>query len=191
DLSVAEQLVGAPLDDLLREQQEEIARLGLLVEASGRLLATLDLDALLPRVLELAQRTLEADAYALWRRDPASDRWTLQASSGLSDEYIRAAGRAVGRGERAARILDRIRRDARERRAARRPDVRRLVHGRHGRRRRLDRAFDRRARRSGQGRSSKRARRASADRPGRAARRAERDPHGATGASVRDHGRAP
>ena len=92
--------MGAPLDDLLREQHEEIARLGLLVEASGRLLATLDLDALLPRVLQLAQQTLEADAYSFWRRDPTSDRWALQASSGLSEGYVRAAGAAISGNER-------------------------------------------------------------------------------------------
>ena len=87
--------MGAPLDELFREQQEELARLGRLVQEAGHLLATLDLDTLLPRVLELAQRTLEADAYALWRRDASSDVWTLQASDGLSDTYIATAERAI------------------------------------------------------------------------------------------------
>src|SRR5438067_8864640 len=95
DLRVAEPVVGASFDDLLLEQQEEIARLGLLVEACSRLLATLDLDALLPQVLELARRTLAADAYGLWRRSPESNEWMLQASHGLSDAYVAVAGQAI------------------------------------------------------------------------------------------------
>jgi signal transduction histidine kinase len=91
---VTEQIVGPSVDDLLRRQEEELARLGVLVEAASRLLGTLDLDAVLPDVLELAQSTLEADAYALWRRDPG-DAWTVQASSGLSDEYVAAAPLAL------------------------------------------------------------------------------------------------
>jgi 3-hydroxyacyl-CoA dehydrogenase len=38
---VTEQIVGVSVDDLVHEQQEEIDRLGLLVEAAGRLLATI------------------------------------------------------------------------------------------------------------------------------------------------------
>jgi PAS domain S-box-containing protein len=67
----------------------------MLVEAAGRLLGTLDLDAVLPDVLALAQATLEADAYAVWRRDPVDDSWSLQTSSGLSDAYLAAAPRAI------------------------------------------------------------------------------------------------
>ncbi|MDP9284026.1 MAG: hypothetical protein M3P41_03595, partial [Actinomycetota bacterium] len=84
---MTEQTVGPSVEGLLREQQEEVARLGMLVEAAGRLLGTLDLDAVLPDVLALAQATLEADAYAIWRRDPVDERWSLQTSSGLSDAY--------------------------------------------------------------------------------------------------------
>jgi PAS domain S-box-containing protein len=92
---VTEQVVGVPVDDLGREQEAEIARLGLLVESAGRLLATLDLQQVLPNVLELARGTLAADAYALWRRDPASDEWSLQAVSGLSDRYVSEASEAI------------------------------------------------------------------------------------------------
>jgi len=92
---VAEQIVGPSVDELLREQQEELARLGTLVEAAGRLLGTLDLETVLPDVLALAQATLEADAYAIWRRDPVDGRWSLQASSGLSPEYLSAAPEAI------------------------------------------------------------------------------------------------
>src|SRR5262249_43436016 len=56
---------------------------------------TLDLDAVLPEVLELARSTLAVDAYSLWRRDPEQNRWNVQASSGLSKTYIEAAPRAI------------------------------------------------------------------------------------------------
>jgi PAS domain S-box-containing protein len=92
---VTEQIVGASVDDLLRRQEEEIARLEMLVEAAGRLLGTLDLDAVLADVLRLAQSTLAADAYALWRRDSRDGGWSLRASSGLSDEYLAAAPAAI------------------------------------------------------------------------------------------------
>jgi len=93
--SVTEQIVGPSVDELLRRQEEEISRLGMLVEAAGRLFGSLDLDAVLPDVLALAQATLDADAYALWRRRSLDGGWSLQASSGLSDEYVAAAPRAV------------------------------------------------------------------------------------------------
>ena len=83
------------VDELLPGQIEEIARLGMLVEAAGRLFGTLDLDAVLPDVLDLAQSTLAVDAYSLWRRDPYRNTWTLQASAGLSREYVSAAPAAI------------------------------------------------------------------------------------------------
>jgi signal transduction histidine kinase/GAF domain-containing protein len=91
---VTEQMVGASVDGLLEEQREEIGRLGLLVEAAGRLLATLDLDKVLPQVLELAKQTLTADGYALWRRQPDGE-WSLQAVAGLSDAYVAASQEAI------------------------------------------------------------------------------------------------
>ena len=87
--------MGVPVDDLLRDQQDEIARLQTLVEAAGSLLATLDLDAVLPRILELARASLAADSYALWRHDLARDEWGLQAYAGLSKEYVDAVGEAI------------------------------------------------------------------------------------------------
>src|SRR5215475_6599651 len=85
---VTEQMVGPSVDELLPGQTQEIARLGMLVEAAGRLFGTLDLDAVLPEVLELARSTLAVDAYSLWRLDPEQNRWFLQASSGLSATYV-------------------------------------------------------------------------------------------------------
>ena len=98
---MTEQIVGSSVDGLIREQQEEIARLGMLVDAAARLLGTLDLAAVLPDVLALAQATLEADAYAVWIRNQHSDSWGLQASSGLSESYIAAAPVAVSGNENA------------------------------------------------------------------------------------------
>jgi signal transduction histidine kinase len=92
---VTEQIVGASVDELLPGQTQEIARLGMLVEAAGRLFGTLDLGAVLPDVLDLAQSTLAVDAYALWRRDLDRGTWTLDASAGLSEEYVAAAPAAV------------------------------------------------------------------------------------------------
>jgi signal transduction histidine kinase/GAF domain-containing protein len=90
---VTEQMVGASVESILQEQREEIDRLGLLVEAAGRLLATLDLDQVLPQVLELAKQTLTADGYALWRR--VNGEWSLQAVAGISDNYVVAAQEAI------------------------------------------------------------------------------------------------
>ena len=87
-------MVGASVEGLLQEQREEIDRLGLLVEAAGRLLATLDLDEVLPQVLELAKEALTADGYSLWRRR-ADGEWSLQAVAGLSDAYVAASQEAI------------------------------------------------------------------------------------------------
>ena len=76
----------------------------MLVEAAGRLFGTLDLDAVLPDVLALAQSTLEADAYSLWRHDPDLDAWSMQASRrALGRLRRRGAGRDRGQREHASR----------------------------------------------------------------------------------------
>ena len=77
------------------DQERELERLRMLVECSGRLLATLDLDELLPQVLELARSSLDADAYALWRHGAVTETWDLSAVSGLSETYVAAASAAV------------------------------------------------------------------------------------------------
>ena len=77
---VTEQIVAPSVDELLPGQAQEIERLGMLVEAAGRLFGTLELDAVLPDVLDLAQSTLAVDAYSLWRRDPDNNAWRRPAS---------------------------------------------------------------------------------------------------------------
>src|SRR6266542_4089289 len=68
----------------------ELDRLRSLVEASGTLLASLQVEDVLPRVLDLARQTLAADAYALWRID-ATGAWEIARQHGLSPEYAATA----------------------------------------------------------------------------------------------------
>jgi PAS domain S-box-containing protein len=83
------------LDDPERLYAEEIARLRLLLEASSTLLGSLERETVLPEVLDLARRTLAADAYALWQLDQSSGTWELAIHSGLSQEYVAVVGRAI------------------------------------------------------------------------------------------------
>jgi PAS domain S-box-containing protein len=83
----------------------EIERLRLLLEASSTLLGSLSLETMLPDILELASRTLAADAYALWRKSRADGSWSVAAYNGLSESYVESATAAVrGRGD--AILLD-------------------------------------------------------------------------------------
>jgi PAS domain S-box-containing protein len=78
---------------LAREQEararaeEAQRRLGFLAEATGALLGSLNLERVLAEILSLACRLVTADAYAVWRLDPAAARWTIAASQGLSQQY--------------------------------------------------------------------------------------------------------
>lgn len=77
---------------------EEVERLRRLLEASSALLGTLSVEKVLPEVLDLAQRTLAADGYALWQLDEDTKRWGIAIHSGLSDEYVEhAPGTVSGR----------------------------------------------------------------------------------------------
>jgi PAS domain S-box-containing protein len=79
---------------------DEIERLRLLLEASSTLLGSLSVETILPEILELASRTLAADAYALWRKSRADGSWSVAAYSGLPASYVESATAAVrGRGD--------------------------------------------------------------------------------------------
>ncbi|MFL5945641.1 MAG: GAF domain-containing protein [Gaiellaceae bacterium] len=78
-----------------RFYSDEIERLRLLLDASSTLLGSLSVEGMLPDVLELASRTLAADAYALWRFDARSETWAVGAHSGLSPEYVETATQAI------------------------------------------------------------------------------------------------
>ncbi|MGZ4423537.1 MAG: GAF domain-containing protein, partial [Gaiellaceae bacterium] len=93
------------LDEAERQFAEDLERLRLLLEASSTLLGSLDVDAMLPQVLDLAARTLAADAYALWQYDPATETWRVGAHAGLSGGYVDTAMAAI-RGNTAAVSLD-------------------------------------------------------------------------------------
>jgi PAS domain S-box-containing protein len=93
------------LDDAARPYAEDLGRLRLLLEASSRLLGSLDVDAMLPEVLALAGRTLAADAYSVWQYDQSTGIWSVGAYAGLSDEYVATAMGAI-RGQTAEVSLD-------------------------------------------------------------------------------------
>jgi PAS domain S-box-containing protein len=84
---------------------DEIERLRLLLEASSTLLGSLSVEAMLPEILELANRTLAADAYALWRKSSNDGSWAVAAYDGLPATYVEAATAAI-RGQGDAVLLD-------------------------------------------------------------------------------------
>jgi PAS domain S-box-containing protein len=62
-------------------------RLLMLVQASGTLLGTPRLDAVLDAAISLARELVAADAYAIWRLDDVARVWRADASVGLSDDF--------------------------------------------------------------------------------------------------------
>jgi PAS domain S-box-containing protein len=66
-------------------------KLTLLVQASGSLSESLELESVLNAVLTLSRRLISADAYAVWRYRSMSGRWGIELASGLSDEYQRSS----------------------------------------------------------------------------------------------------
>jgi PAS domain S-box-containing protein len=91
---VATDLQPESVEEAERQYAEDAARLRLLLEASSTLLGSLEVEAMLPKVLELASRTLAADAYALWQT-PDAVAWSIAAYAGLSEEYVAAATQAI------------------------------------------------------------------------------------------------
>jgi PAS domain S-box-containing protein len=85
---------------------DEIERLLLLVEASGNLLGSPRVDAVMPAVLEAAQGILAADAYALWHHDLTRGTWRLELAAGLSPEYQTSATAAVANAPRTVEMTD-------------------------------------------------------------------------------------
>jgi PAS domain S-box-containing protein len=70
-----------------RKQQEIDRQLSLLIEASGKLLASPDSTGVLRNILDLAKHFVEADGYSVWRKDNEGRRWQIKAMSGLSESY--------------------------------------------------------------------------------------------------------
>jgi PAS domain S-box-containing protein len=84
----------APVD-AERPSAEDLERLRLLLDASSTILGSLEPEEMLPAVLELAQRTLAADAHALWQFDDTTESWSVAAYAGLSAEYVASAVEAI------------------------------------------------------------------------------------------------
>jgi PAS domain S-box-containing protein len=84
----------APVD-AERPYAEDLDRLRVLIEAASTILGSLEVEKMLPAVLDLAQRTLAADAHALWQYDDGTDTWHVAAHSGLSAEYVTSAVEAI------------------------------------------------------------------------------------------------
>jgi PAS domain S-box-containing protein len=83
---------------LFRESQESLRLLSLLVEASGRLTGLLDPAAVRVAVLDLSNRLIAADAYAIWRYVPEGPEWRIADSAGLSPAFVESQGHVPGEG---------------------------------------------------------------------------------------------
>lgn len=69
-------------------------QLMLLIQASGVLLASPDSGSVLETIIDLAQRFIAAEAYAVWRQKTNPDEWRVVAELGLSREYRRTSTEA-------------------------------------------------------------------------------------------------
>lgn len=86
-------LAGTAVDNALLYQasQEAQRRMAVLAEASAALLGDLNTSAVLPKLLELSGEVLAADGHAVWTKDSSTGRWSVAASRGVSETYIREA----------------------------------------------------------------------------------------------------
>ncbi len=83
--------------EAVRRREEALAlhcrieeHLKVLVESSGSFSPSLEMGDVAGAVLALSRRLVEADAYAVWRYQPASGRWGIVLGSGLSEGYQRS-----------------------------------------------------------------------------------------------------
>jgi PAS domain S-box-containing protein len=68
-----------------RELEEQLT---VLVEASDSFLSSLQLNTLLPDILQLSGRLVAADAYGVWQVSPTTGEWHTLATRGLSEDYL-------------------------------------------------------------------------------------------------------
>jgi signal transduction histidine kinase/CheY-like chemotaxis protein len=69
-------------------EAEARERLTRLAHGAGRLLGTLTADSVVQGVVQLAQESMPADGYAVWRRH--DDMWAIEASAGIDPEFASA-----------------------------------------------------------------------------------------------------
>ncbi|HYF63611.1 MAG TPA: PAS domain S-box protein, partial [Herpetosiphonaceae bacterium] len=86
--------IGSCIDITERKSLEE--RLTTLIAASGSVLQSLHRDDVLPAILQLARRIVAADAYAIWRYDPAAQVWRVIGAIGLSEQFQQETSRFMG-----------------------------------------------------------------------------------------------
>src|SRR5262245_64616655 len=91
-------MTSGELDVRVEEERKvtEAERLALLVEASRRLLGPLTPGEALEGVLGVSRQALAADAHGLWRHDPDTGAWRIEAADGLSESYRHLAAEVVG-----------------------------------------------------------------------------------------------
>lgn len=65
-------------------------QLTMLIEASSTLLTAFQSADVVDRILMLARRFIDADAYSVWRRAASSGIWSMVASEGISGDYARS-----------------------------------------------------------------------------------------------------
>ncbi len=70
--------------DLHRNVEE---RLSLLVEASNKLLGSMQLEEVQQAVLDISGQLISADAYAVWRKEKPGEVWRVVAAIGLSESF--------------------------------------------------------------------------------------------------------
>jgi signal transduction histidine kinase len=67
-------------------------RLTHLVDASAVLLSSLQVDTILPLIVDIAKQVVAADAYSVWRYKSSAGAWQLMTAVGLSEEYTQETG---------------------------------------------------------------------------------------------------
>ncbi|MGE5569868.1 MAG: GAF domain-containing protein [Rhodospirillales bacterium] len=92
-LLASEHAARLELEQALDAQRRKEARLKLLLDASGVLLNSIEPGGMLPVVLDLAQKLIPADAYAVSRVDPSAATGLALLTSGLSKGFTEEAGR--------------------------------------------------------------------------------------------------
>lgn len=86
--------------EVLQEHRVVESQLMLLIEASSALLSSPDSVQVPQKILNIAKRFVQADAYAVWRKRPNSSEWTVVAVDGLSESYPRSVNESGNSGSR-------------------------------------------------------------------------------------------